>query len=184
MQHVQDQDRNGFTLIELMIVVAIMGLISGIGFVSLQSGRESLALDRAVHHVAQDMRKAMEYALRTRSYTCSIGSFSGYGVYISTVTATSYILFAECQGNEKYNPNDEDIEVVPLEKGVRFDSILVDGTSRAGVAISFFPPDPTVTIRGDTGPAGSGGVITLEAEDDPAKQRTITINEKGVVTLD
>ena len=167
----------GFVILELVVVLAIIALISGIIFVSLQTGEQGLALDRAAHKVAQDIRKTVELSLRAKSYTCiNPGSISGYGMRFDDPDV-SYIRFADCNGNETYQPSDDKLETIELEDGVRIQSV----TSSA-LDIVFVPPNPEVFINGDS--AANPGQIVLELESDPSVTRTITVNNKGMISVD
>ncbi len=93
--------RAGFTLIEVMIVVAIIGITSATVFVSLSTSRSTRGLDRASREVLAALREAQNYALSGRSATISenntyfglqISSATTYSVVSSTSTIGSYSL--------------------------------------------------------------------------------------------
>jgi type II secretion system protein H len=93
--------RAGFTLIEVMIVVAIIGITSAAVFVSLSASRSTRGLDRASREVMASLREAQNYALSGRSANISdnntyfglqISSATDYSVTSSTSTISSYTL--------------------------------------------------------------------------------------------
>ncbi len=57
----------GFTLIEMVIVIAIIGLTSSIVITSLSSNRSARETDRAIHVLAGALREAQNYALTGKS---------------------------------------------------------------------------------------------------------------------
>src|SRR3989338_1435579 len=86
--------RNGFTLVELIVVSAIILLITG--FVMFQQAKfNSATLMRSLtYSVALSMRQAQVYGTSVREFS---GAFApGYGVYIpaSGGSANTYYLFS------------------------------------------------------------------------------------------
>ncbi len=53
----------GFTLLELMVVVAIIGIMSAVGFVSLSDSRNQKAVDLEARKVASVLRMTQNYAV-------------------------------------------------------------------------------------------------------------------------
>lgn len=60
--------KNGFSLVELLVVIFIVGLISSIGFINYQNVMDQLVLNRAAHQVLQDLRKTQEMAMSAIDY--------------------------------------------------------------------------------------------------------------------
>lgn len=192
---------SGFTLIELIIVFAIIAILSGIGFVGGRSGDRSLALDRSSHQVAQDIRKAGELALRAEVSTICGGppsQLSGYGIYFTETNRNEYILYANCSGNQEgYSDSgskpDKEVQKVLLEGPVQIQSM--EGKPAAGPwvsqskwSVAFFPPDPRVGLCISNACSGPGKLseakVILALKSDPTKTKTITINEKGAISID
>ena len=60
------QVRRGVTLIEMMVVVAIVGLMAGLSFPAVSSGLDSIRLHSAADSVASFLNSAMNRAERRR----------------------------------------------------------------------------------------------------------------------
>lgn len=168
----------GFTIPELLVSVFIIVLMTGISILSWRSGEAALALGRAAHKLSQDVRKATELAQRAQSLvpplTCAPGTVSGYGIYISSATPTSYTLYAECNGNQEYNVGvDAVFQTVTLERQIQI--------TPATLSILFVPPVPTITIQ--PGNLQEARII-LSVAGDPARSKTITITTKGIIDID
>ena len=55
--------KNGFSLVEILVVIFIVGLLSSIVFINYQEVRGQLALNRAAHQLLQDLRRAQEMSM-------------------------------------------------------------------------------------------------------------------------
>jgi prepilin-type N-terminal cleavage/methylation domain-containing protein len=181
----------GFSMVEILVVLAIIAIISGIFFASQNRSRDSLALERAAHQVAQDLNRAMEFSLRTRSHTCATGTLNGYGVYANYLVPNSYIIFADCDGNKTYNADgipccpDDIIETRPLEAGVVIsDTSPRAGAPKPGTSFTYEPPDPTVTFCRSNGCSGTTAWIELAAASDSSIVKTVRINNRGRVLIE
>jgi prepilin-type N-terminal cleavage/methylation domain-containing protein len=62
-----NRNRRGVTLIEMMVVVAIMALIAGISFPAVTSGIESMRLSQATRSVVQFLNAGLNRAERRQS---------------------------------------------------------------------------------------------------------------------
>jgi len=170
----------GFTLVELIVVIALIVFITGLTIINLRPGEEDLLLQRSVHQVAQDSRNTIGITLRSKPHECGVvPMFSGYGMNF-TPGDTTYILFSDCNGNLKYQPADDVEEVVELAKGVRIQSVTP--LAAGSLTVLFVPPNPDVFINGDENvPQGQ---IVLELINDTSRTRTLTISNKGVIDID
>ena len=110
----QTQDSKGFTLIELIIVIAIIVIVAGILVSPFSAFRRNQILKAETENVLSLINKA-------RSQTLASKNDSNYGVYF---TATSVVLFP---GNT-YDPNNQNNEVVDLNEAVTIETIDLLGS--------------------------------------------------------
>lgn len=180
-----DKQVKGFTLVEIVIVVAMMVILSGVVIVSGRSGDRSLALDRAVHRVGVDVRRAMALTLRAQEFNCTPPGnqiLYGYGVYFDTSTPNSYILFADCAkepppADHRYTTGgsntDKIVETISLENGIRISAISSNPAS-----ITFLPPVPDVYINNNSSTIGT---VTITLVNDNGTTKTVRVTGKGVI---
>ena len=158
---------NGYTLIELVIVVAIIALFFGLGFVSLNAMYKT-SLTRA----GSD---AVEAALMTAAERARVGSQgTAWGVYVAydntTRIPTQAVVFS---GNSYATRNATYDLTYPLAS-----SPLISNASLQGAGASSGNDNEVVfaVLSGDTEQYGS---VTLTYAD---KTVTLTISPSGIVT--
>lgn len=171
----------GFTIIELLVVISIIAIMSGIVLIDYRSGQQTLALQRATNKLAQDIRRVQEMAMSARE--CDIcpggGIPDGYGIRFKGGEPEHYILFADRNDNQDYDAGaDTKIEDIQIGEGVEISDV-----SGEPLRITFTPPDPTTTIK----PSAPGWVQLCIVNTDCAvlsNTKTIEVNEVGRIEID
>jgi prepilin-type N-terminal cleavage/methylation domain-containing protein len=80
--------QRGFTLIEMMIVIAIVGILSAMTLVSFSGKRSERGIDRASHTLAAALREAQSYAQTGRTTTIVQDNCS----YRLQISVTAYVV--------------------------------------------------------------------------------------------
>lgn len=178
----------GFTLIEILVIAAMIIFLTTVTFFSNQQGREIFLLEREAQKVAQDIRRTQEMAISTVGCEgCDSGSFGipsgGYGVYFDKNSSLNYIIYADTHpppgGDSKYVGGDKEIETVYLEEGVSISGIGPGNKTRT--SINFEPPDPIINIDAQGSPDSVEIYISLDS--DPSRTRTISVNKAGLIDI-
>jgi prepilin-type N-terminal cleavage/methylation domain-containing protein len=146
----------GFSAVEILIVVAIMGLVAGSIFYSFSSFSKEQSLTSAVETFKTALNEA-------RSKTLSSLGDSQYGVHIENTKA---VLFK----GTTYSASDANNVAFVMPTAVEIVSISLNG----GGANMVFQK-----ITGKTNQYGSA-IIRLRSN--IAKSKTITINQSGTIT--
>jgi len=201
--------RRGFTLVEILIVVAISGLLSAIALVYSGVARNQVALSVETAKVAQTILKAKSLAIATYKGSGTAVD-CGYGVVFSPST-NRYSIFAYTPGNypPEHNvappcPNDTvgstspiyanemastspDTWNIPIANGVKMNGAPSDALT----VVMFYPPAPDTYISRD--PASGAGQTFLNSGTitskvylvtvDGSASDTITVNSAGQVTF-
>lgn len=173
--------KNGFTLMELLIVMIIIVILTAIVFANYKSGQRQLALQRAANKLGQDIRRIQSMAGLAEE-GCEVAGFFpadyeyGYGIHFESIITDQYVLFADCNGNKTYDSSDDkDVEIIKFEKEVQ--------GSGNETTIIFVPPDPIVFGSAGSELTGSED-ITIYLKKDSSKQKTITVHGSGLVETD
>ena len=188
--------KKGFTLVELLVVLAVIAILSGILVANFPEIRQQLALKRAAYKLAQDIRWVQEMAMSSAEFKESEDCLDpsaftayGYGIHIdlSPVQGSnkSYILYADTNGDEDYTSvADCIIKTVSLEeKGIVIKEI--QNVVGEKVTINFKPPNPKVNI--ELLQAGTDNVkivlTVLALEQDLLKTKSVLVNKAGLIEV-
>jgi prepilin-type N-terminal cleavage/methylation domain-containing protein len=174
--------KKGFTLVEVVVVLAIIVIMTGIIFINYRQAGTQLALQRSTNKLTQDIRRVEEMATSMKEFNGSI-PLGGYGIDIGCA-ANDYTLFADCDGDGIYDPppspscsgSSENIlgQNVKLEKGVE-----ISGCTP--ITIIFAPPDPTVTISTDP---SETAIASINLTNTNGQTKTVKINKAGLIWIE
>lgn len=135
-----------FTLIELVVVTAIIMLISALVLPNFREGENALAIKRETYKVSQDIRRAEEMAMSSKEFEEEVPG--GYGVYFKKEEPDHFIIFADIDNDKTYSASDKIVEDIILTK-----TEISGLSSGLELTIVFTPPDPLVTITPSAGSA-------------------------------
>lgn len=163
----------GFTLLELMVVVAISVLLIAIVTSQNRTHTSRILYDDVAYRIALSIRQAQSYGLSSREYTDVGGGgatfCSGYGVVfnLSGGVGTKYDIFVDRSGLGRmglvcppavgpYTPGDPILETVTLKRGVVSQLCATDPAtsspedcSLGSLSITYQRPNPEPVINGD-----------------------------------
>lgn len=93
----------GFTLIELMVVITIISIITGIGVASYNKYNSRRIVEKAAEELRANIRLAQSRAINNeKDSRCGPDILDGW--YVEYLSSSSYQLFCICGGNE-YRPS-------------------------------------------------------------------------------
>ena len=158
-------ERKGYTLVEILVVISIVGLLFGVGFVSYREFSRRQALAGAARQFGGDLRLAQELALAGKKpAVCGANALDGYQFVVTP--PNSYRVRAVCN------------LTTAIEKTV----VVSSGVSISGLVPDLTPSNTILfkTLSGGTNiPAGTT-VITL-TQDVTADTRRITVTAGGEI---
>ena len=182
-------DKFGFTVVEMLIIISIIGLLSASMLSNQRSSAGLRQLNLDVQKVVQDIRKAQSFALSSQLATdCSLSSTVPYGVVFDVTSPDRYIYVADCDESKTYSPGDivlqtvilNESELAPSESGLV--PLDVSGSSVDTLNIFFDPPLPQLVVNGDANPADVATQINICQAKFINLCKTISITSKGAVS--
>jgi prepilin-type N-terminal cleavage/methylation domain-containing protein len=183
----QNECLKGFTLVELLVVLLVIGLVSSIVLISYRGSQRKLALTRSAYQLAQDIRRVQGMAMAAQEFEGNVPQ--GYGISINLTgpggNNKQYALFAD------FGVGETVIETLEFEKGIEIKQIrLTESPNPPALRfkMTFFPPDPLVEIVrvlplvGGDPTLGNEASITLRYKDD-GPEKTINVNKAGLIEI-
>lgn len=152
----------GFSLIEMLVVLAVIMTISGAVVTSSFSGQKRYDLARAYQQMSADLRRAQNLALAGKMQEGV--SPAGYGIHTGD---SGYTLFYNLDSSREHQGASVDLEAISLPTGVILTPV--------GASIYFAPPDPTTYINGV-----SAGSLTFTLTN-ASYSKTITVYVSGMI---
>jgi prepilin-type N-terminal cleavage/methylation domain-containing protein len=191
----------GFTLVELMVSVAIFAMMTALVVVKYGSFNQSVLLTNLAYDVALTIRTAQTYGLSVKDPQDTSPTFtSAYGVTIGTdaiscagasSNSQQFIMFADTYpsqtGNAICDSNDILTSTYAIKRGGSVSQVCAgSGSCTLGngrLDITFKRPDPRATIcfNGAASCSYSYAEIVLKASDNST--RKIIVRSNGQITI-
>jgi len=148
----------GFTLVELMVVISIFVIISGVAIFDYGNFRSTVSLQNLTDDIALSIRKAQGFAIGARAVSGTTDFNKSYGMHFSTLdilnqldgSKKSFLMFNSDASNKFYDYNTDTVcgspnECMELFKISTADIIKEiksdDGSVLNSIDISFKRPD-------------------------------------------
>ena len=178
----------GFTLVEIIMVVAILGIIATIGTTSLMNYLPNMRLKSATRDIFSAMMQAKVEAIKRGENATILFNFAG----------NSYTMFLDRGSGIIANNDNEAVDpgeiilliATPLPDRVSFDPNLVingnphvDGISFVNNSLIFSPRGIPAGAAGGIG-GGTIGLRATDAQGNSIRQRTVTVSTAGRINMD
>ncbi len=124
----------GFTFVEMIVVVAVIGLLATIIVLQFNGTNSAVELDSAISVVHADIRRATVFATTGKTCCAADAVPEGYGL-VFTPGTTAYILYADVDGDHLYSASstDEVIQTIDLETDELISDVIIQTCSPAAV---------------------------------------------------
>ncbi len=153
----------GFTLVELLVVMAVMGILLSLSYVTLLGAQRRSSLNSTVSVLVTDIKQQQ---LKTMTGDTGGATPSGsYGLYFQP---SRYTVFHGTQ----YQAGQASNYVVNLDPTVSFSSILFPNASLV-----------FATVSGEVVNYASGSSSVIVKDTTSSEQKTIIVNQFGTITI-
>lgn len=192
MQSCKKQKQKGFSLIELLVVTALIVTLASVVWINSRTFGESLALERSANMMAQETRKAMEMSMSMEDYSSSCSGKISFGIEFEK-NNNSYkriVQVVESVGNSHLirTACRSELETIVFEKNAKISLIKADGSEKNLVRVIFAPPQPKTFIFST---ADASGILKSPHSETEIKiqsqngdyEKTIKVNEAGLIEI-
>lgn len=148
----KESQNAGYTLIELLMVVAIISIMAVAAFANYGANRKNIVLRQEAQKMILDLRRAQNMAMNVSKLSSTEIPSGGYGVHFDTSSSGAYILYADIDNNAAYSGAGEifitrtigsPVVISAISTGANLGSLK----PASPVDINFIPPDPKVKIN-------------------------------------
>ncbi len=186
-------NNKGYTLIELIVSIAVIAIISSIMFANYHQGGAGESLNAAAQNLVSEIRKIQGYALSHKEFNGTIQTTGGWGIMLSSNPShhpEKFILFFDTDDSGKFNSSSELYLDGLIGQDVKVTDISFSGTSRPYFWAIHYPPNPKIKLNGANNPTNA----FIDSEDSQEVEVTLThsggrtkvikLNKYGLIDVD
>ncbi len=183
-----------FSVIELLVVVAIISLISGIVLYNHRIFSGGVALENLAYEIALTIRQAQFFGVNVRvAQTTSGGTTfeAPYGVYFDINNPSQFIFFADLDADGYYDSPGELVEAYNITPGRQIKNLCIEDSCASPVDelnITFKRPDPDAVIKTDKvpdcGDGCSSAQIYVGTTDGSLPDKVVNIGVTGQISIE
>lgn len=180
----------GFTLIEMLVTISVFVTVTAVVLVNFPSFSSKIALDNLAHEVALAVRQAQVFGVSAREFGVGTGVFPTRGAHFDGVQNTTFFLFVDTDGNNKYSGTPELAETFTIGRRNYISSLCGFVTSVSSctpldtVDIVFTRPDPEPTILGKVDSSEAlYSYTTITVSSPGGASRTIAVWSNGQIAI-
>ena len=165
----------GFTLIEMLVVLAVIGIITGVVLTNYRKGEKQYELQMAKQKIISEIRRVENMSLGAVEFKGEVPK-GGFGISFDKDASSYYYIFADKDGEKDYDGTGELVRKVNLPSKIEISSLSENGEGVSYLDIVFLPPDPETYVNTKK----NEGIITIKHKD-TGNTLDIKITKGGVI---
>lgn len=182
------RSEDGFSLIELLVTIAIIGLMTALVMVKYGAFNSTTLLGAQAYDVALQLRDAQSRAINVRSANTEFRA--AYGIHFSGGTG-NYQLFIDTDGDGEFDEGEELGDTFTLDERFTFSALCAgnpcsSGNTTGALSVTFARPDFDARIVNESGTTLSSlGRIELSAKRGiEGMTRAVVVYPSGQIAVD
>jgi prepilin-type N-terminal cleavage/methylation domain-containing protein len=164
----------GFTVVELMVVVAMVAILSTLVFVNFSGQQADDELESATQLIASDLRKVITWSQTGRVDDAAGAVPLAYGIHFEE-GSNQYLIYSDF-GDLVYNAFDTVVETVDLAEGELVEGVVVaaclPGAAACDLAVT--ATEGEITVDGAT----TDNLVVVLQHSGSGDTRTIQVNRQ------
>jgi len=175
----------GFTIVEMMVAMAIITIVSAQVLFSFSGLNEGTALNSSAREMALSLRRAQSMALAVTRIPVLSAVPPAAGVRIATISPQTYLLFGDLAATRdfKYTSSAELIATQTLERGNRISRILDENSVEHDIIhLIFSSPEATLSITDEDG-NDIGNLLTIELVAPNGQKKKVVARTTGQISI-
>jgi type IV fimbrial biogenesis protein FimT len=190
--HVHRARTKGFTVVELMVVVAIMAVVMAFGIPSYKSVTTQSRMAGEINDLATDIALARSAAVKQGLTVTICPSSDPTATPSSTTPAcngssewnTGWIVFIDVTSNQTFNNSTGDVLLRTHSAFTGTDTLTSSATSQALSATTFNRMGGTLSFGNSATDANTGTLTLHDSTNNPNWRRCVILSEAGTITVD
>lgn len=180
--------KQGFSSIELVVVLAIFGVLSGVVLFRFSDFNANVSLNNLAHDVALYAKKAQTDATSGRRVAAAVpgAAAPSYGVRFERATGDRFQYFRDANNNGLY-ASSEELENVVIQSRDRITELWVLGSGYTrvdgSVHITFTRPYLEANIRSQTPNLSNITRAFIVMTAASGKQKTVVVHKSGQIEV-
>jgi len=173
----------GFTMLELLMAIAVMAILTSVSFYGYNAKREKLILDSEVNNIVGEIEHMREMAIASQAYQKGedmIIPKGGYGVILEISSPGAISRIADFDGLG-FDKSDDVLSNLILDGRVIIKSLVSDQGARTSLTILYRFPFPNAQIIDDTTATSSNAYMVIGLKSDPSQEKRIHFNSAGLI---
>ncbi len=184
MSNLKLKSNQGFSLVELLVSIAILVIVSGLVFFNQSGFNNNVLLENLTYEVSLTIRQAQSYGLQSKE--SNSGDFeAGFGVYFDLSSNDNMILYADNNKNYIYNSgSDTIIDTLKMKNSNIIERLCVGSpcVDTNVLDISFVRPNPTAYIN--TSIITNEDIAEIYIKSAQLQERRIVVNKIGQISIE